>query len=135
MELTIEHMKEKVDTGADFFITQLFFENANFYRFRERIEAVGVNTPIIVGVMPVLQAQQIQRIVKLSGAAVPPKLEKILLRYADKPAEMELAGIEYAIEQINDLMENNVAGIHLYTMNKVNQTCQIIKRAGLLNTV
>ncbi|MGI6349082.1 MAG: methylenetetrahydrofolate reductase [NAD(P)H] [Eubacteriaceae bacterium] len=113
----IEYMKLKEDYGAEFFITQLFFDNEDFYRFVEKVRAAGISSPIHVGIMPVTNTKQIERILSLSGSKVPHKLSRLLARYgSDKDAMMQ-AGILYATEQIVDLLDNNVQGIHLYTMN------------------
>ncbi len=131
LEQNIWFMQEKVEAGVDFFITQLFFDNSGFYSFMEQIATAGIERPIIAGIMPVLNVKQIKRIVKLSGASIPGKLRKLLLDYECCPVSMEQAGIEYAVEQISDLLSNDVAGVHLYTMNKVEKACQITKQLGL----
>ena len=114
----IKYLKEKVDHGVDFLITQLFFDNELFYRFMEEIDLAGVDVPVSAGIMPVLNKNQILRITKLSGCAIPPKFRRILDRYEDNPEALKEAGEAYAIEQIIDLMAWGVRGIHLYTMNK-----------------
>ncbi|MCX7781549.1 MAG: methylenetetrahydrofolate reductase [NAD(P)H] [Negativicutes bacterium] len=132
LELDIYYLKEKTNQGVDLLITQLFFDNDFFYRFRERAEAKGVHCPIAAGIMPVLNVQQIKRITSLCGASIPEKLAKLMDRYGGVPSDMVKAGMEYACEQIVDLLENKVAGIHLYTMNKAEQTKQIIRQVGLV---
>jgi len=122
----IKHLKEKVDMGAEFLITQLFFDNELFYRFMEEIDIAGINVPVSAGIMPVLNKNQIIRITKLAGCALPPKLQRILNRYEDNPAALKEAGEAYAIEQIIDLMAWGVRGIHLYTMNKPDTAKRII---------
>ena len=122
----IKHLKEKVDMGAEFLITQLFFDNELFYRFMEEIDIAGINIPVSAGIMPVLNKNQIIRITKLAGCALPPKLQRILNRYEDNPAALKEAGEAYAIEQIIDLMAWGVRGIHLYTMNKPDTAKRII---------
>jgi methylenetetrahydrofolate reductase (NADPH) len=107
-----------VDQGADFLITQLFFDNEVFYRFMEEIDLAGVNVPVSAGIMPVLNKNQILRITALSGCTIPPKFQRILDRYENNPEALKEAGEAYAIEQIIDLMAWGVRGIHLYTMNK-----------------
>lgn len=114
----IKFLKEKVDKGVDFLITQLFFDNELFYRFMEEIDLAGVDVPVSAGIMPVLNKNQILRITKLSGCSIPPKFQRILNRYEDNPEALKEAGEAYAIEQIIDLMAWGVRGIHLYTMNK-----------------
>ncbi|KUG03040.1 5,10-methylenetetrahydrofolate reductase [hydrocarbon metagenome] len=127
----IIHLKQKVDAGVDVLISQLFFDNRKFYDFIDRSLQIGINCPIVPGIMPVLNAKQIQRMITLSGASVPSDLLKLLDRYDDRPEEMEKAGIEYASRQVEDLLTNRVAGIHMYTMNKSKQIKEIVKNAGL----
>ncbi len=114
----IKYLKEKVDQGVDFLVSQLFFDNELFYRFMEEIELAGIDLPVSAGIMPVLNKNQILRITKLSGCSIPPKFRRILDRYEDNPEALKEAGEAYAIEQIIDLMAWGVRGIHLYTMNK-----------------
>lgn len=111
------NLKMKVDAGAQHLISQLFFDNAQFYRFLERTKIAGVNVPIEAGIMPVTNKKQIERMVSLCGASLPPKFTKIMQKYESKPDALRDAGIAYAVEQIVDLIANGVDGIHLYTMN------------------
>lgn len=128
----LRHLKEKVDAGVDFLITQLFFNNRVYYDFIERCEAKGIDVPIVPGIFPVLHARQIRRTIYLCGASVPAELLRLVDKYEDKPEDMEKAGIDYAVLQIRDLLENGVPGIHLYTMNKADPVVQIVKQAGLV---
>lgn len=113
----IESLKIKTDSGVEHLITQLFFDNQFFYDFIERAESAGINVPIEAGIMPVTNAAQIQRMVSLCGASLPPKFAKMMAKYSDNPEAVRDAGIAYAIDQIADLLSNGVYGIHLYTMN------------------
>lgn len=113
-----QHLKEKVDCGVDFLTTQMFFDNEIFYRFRENCAIKGIDIPLVAGIMPITNANQIKRSVELSGCAFPKKFIKILERFGEKPAAMKQAGIIYATEQIIDLMANGQNNIHIYTMNK-----------------
>jgi methylenetetrahydrofolate reductase (NADPH) len=122
----IKYLREKVSMGADFLITQLFFDNELFYRFMEEIDIAGVNIPVSAGIMPVLNKNQIERITKLAGCVMPAKFRRILDRYEDNPAALKEAGEAYAIEQIIDLMAWGVRGVHLYTMNKPDTAKRII---------
>ena len=121
----IKFLKEKVDCGVDFLITQLFFDNEIFYRFMEEIDIAGIDVPVSAGIMPVLNKNQIIRMTQLSGCSIPPKFRRILDRYEDNPAALKEAGEAYAIEQIIDLMAWGVRGIHLYTMNKADTARRI----------
>lgn len=114
----LHHLKDKVDSGVDFLITQLFFDNNLFYNFKEKLDILGVNMPISAGIMPVINKKQIERITNLCGASVPLKFRRILDKYEHNPEALKEAGIAYATEQIIDLLSAGVDGIHLYTMNR-----------------
>lgn len=126
-----ERLRQKVDAGADFLITQLFFDNQLFYSMMEELDKMGIRCPVTAGIMPVLNAAQIRRMTELCGASIPAALADILRRFGDRPSEMEKAGIDYACRQMVDLVGHGVAGIHLYTMNKPRQTQEILKQTGL----
>ncbi len=113
----ILNLRKKVDAGAQHLISQLFFDNSVFYRFVERAKIAGVNVPIEAGIMPVTNKSQIERMVSMCGASLPPKFVKVMQKYESKPEALRDAGIAYAVEQIVDLLANGVDGIHLYTMN------------------
>ena len=117
LQADIEHLKRKQDAGADFFITQLFFDNDDFYRFRERARAAGITRPITCGVMPFLGKSQIERMVFLCGSSLPSPIIKLLARYEDDPVALRQAGIDYACKQLVDLGRNRVDGVHVYSMN------------------
>ena len=125
-EEDILNLKRKVDAGCDFLTTQMFFDNDIFYRFLYKLHAKDINVPVLAGLMPVTNKNQIGRIVKLSGTYVPPRFLNILDRFGDDPAAMEQAGIAYATEQIIDLVANGVRGVHLYTMNRPDIAGRII---------
>lgn len=124
-------LKQKVDAGADFLITQMFFDNRVFYEFIDKAQRLRINVPIIAGVMPILNAGQIKRMVYLSGASVPGKLLKLIDQYEHNPEDMKKAGIEYASHQVQDLLDNNVDGLHLYTMNKWEEILEIAENTGI----
>ncbi len=113
----LRHLKEKVDKGASHLISQLFFNNENFYDFREKCDIIGIHVPIEAGIMPVVNAAQITRMVSLCGASLPRKFTVMMQRFSHSPEAIRDAGIAYAIDQIVDLVANGVDGIHLYTMN------------------
>ncbi len=114
----IKFLKKKVDAGCDHLITQLFFDNELFYRFKERCDLAGIDATIEAGIMPVLNKKQIERMVTMCGASLPPKFAKMMARYEDKPEALKDAAIAYAVDQIVDLYSQGVDGVHLYTMNK-----------------
>ncbi len=111
-------LKEKVDCGVDFLTTQMFFDNEIFLNFKENCRIKGIEIPIIAGIMPITNANQIKKSVELSNCAFPKKFKKIVERFGDRPESMKQAGIIYATEQIIDLMANGQNNIHVYTMNK-----------------
>ncbi|MGL5616399.1 MAG: methylenetetrahydrofolate reductase [NAD(P)H] [Sarcina sp.] len=113
----LKFLKEKVDSGAEHLVSQLFFDNKYFYDFVDKARAIGIEVPIEAGIMPVVNKKQIERIVSLCGATFPEKFIKIVNKYEDDPIALRDAGIAYAVEQIVDLISSGVDGIHLYTMN------------------
>jgi len=121
------NLRDKVNSGVDFLVTQLFFDNRIFYNFKENLLRLGVNVPVSAGIMPVINVNHIKRMVYLSGASIPAKLLMLFDKYEDNPEDFEKAGLEYAVTQINELIQNGVEGIHLYTMNKTEQTRIIMK--------
>ncbi|MGL4760193.1 MAG: methylenetetrahydrofolate reductase [NAD(P)H] [Sarcina sp.] len=117
LDTHIEMLKRKVDAGAEHLVSQLFFDNDNFYRFLEKSSKSGISLPIQAGIMPVLNGKQIDRIVSMCGVEFPKKFMKIVDRYGHDKIALRDAGIAYAVEQIIDLASSGVDGIHLYTMN------------------
>ena len=114
----LDNLKHKVDAGADFITTQLFFDNAVFYRFVDRCRAAGINIPIVPGIMPVLSLKQIQRFTTLCGASLPAKLITRLEAAASDPDILETIGIDWALGQIRDLLAHGAPGYHLYILNR-----------------
>jgi methylenetetrahydrofolate reductase (NADPH) len=127
-------MKAKVDAGADYICTQLFFDNHDFFDYRDRSALAGINIPIIAGIMPVNSIPGMKRMAELAaGARYPAKLIKALDRASSKndPEAIERVGIHYAAQQCAELLDNAVSGIHLYTLNKSHGTRQIYASLGL----
>lgn len=122
----IAHLKEKVDCGAQFLTSQMFFDNEKFLNFVEMCRIKGIEVPIIAGIMPITNANQIKRSIELSNSSVPKKFFRIMERFGDDPNKMKQAGIIYATEQIIDLMANGINDIHIYTMNKPDVASQIM---------
>ncbi len=114
----IRHLKKKVDAGCDFLTTQMFFDNSILYNFLYRIREAGITVPVLAGIMPITNANQVARTVSLSGTYLPARFKSIVDRFGNNPAAMKQAGIIYATEQIIDLIANDVNHIHVYTMNK-----------------
>lgn len=114
----IAYLKEKIDAGCDFVTTQMFFDNNILYNYLYRIREKGITVPVVAGIMPVTNANQIKRILAMSGTALPTRFKALLDRFGHTPAAMKQAGIAYATEQIIDLIANGVDAIHVYSMNK-----------------
>ena len=131
LEEDIINLKRKVDAGTDFLITQLFFDNDEFYRFSELARRERIDVPIIPGIMPITSYKQIKRISELSGHKLPYLLDERIERLSDNPEEIEKYGVEYAIEQSQDLIKNKVKGIHFYCMNKSEPVNQILEGLNL----
>lgn len=123
----IAFLKEKVEAGCDFLTTQMFFDNNVYYNFLYRVLAVGIQVPVIPGIMPVINARQVKRSAELSGTSLPPRFKAIADKFSDDPLAMEQAGIAYATEQIIDLVANGVKYIHLYTMNRPQTAAKIVE--------
>jgi len=118
LETDLKYLKEKVNCGADFLVTQMFFDNEFFYNFLDKTQAKNIDIPIIAGIMPILNKSQVKTVSKLTGNNLPKKFVRILERYEDNPEALKEAGLSYAIGQIIDLLSWGVDGVHIYTMNK-----------------
>ncbi len=127
-----DHLRDKVEAGVDFLVTQLYFDNRLFYNFKENLLRLGVTVPVSAGIMPILDSKRIRRMINLSGASIPAKLLQLFDKYADHPADFQKAGLEYATEQMRDLLENGVEGIHYYTMNRSEHTRTVFENLGLI---
>ena len=126
------YLKEKIDAGADFVLTQLFFDNADFYEFRDHLtHKLGVKIPLVPGIVPILSSAQIRRFTTLCGARIPAPLMKRLEELGDNDAATIEFGIEYATMQCEDLLRAGAPGLHFYTLNKAHSTTQILKNLGL----
>ena len=114
----ILYLKEKVDAGCDFLTTQMFFDNNLLYNFLYKIREAGISVPIVAGIMPITNAKQVERAIKLSGSFMPQRFKTIVDKFGGDPAAMKQAGIAYATDQIIDLFANGVTNVHVYSMNK-----------------
>ena len=131
----MDYLKAKVDAGADYIVTQLFFDNHDFHDFRDRCRLAGIDIPIIAGIMPIVTKKGMDRMADLAaGAHVPAKLLRSLDRAGDESERVERVGIHHATEQCLDLLENKVDGIHFYTLNKSRATREIYANLGMENT-
>lgn len=130
----IDHLKAKVDAGADYVCTQLFFDNNEFYDFCERCELAGIRVPIVAGVAPITSVKLMKRMAEVAaGTRFPARLIKAMYRAEDEEHQAKV-GIHWATEQVRDLIDNNTKGIHLYTLNKSNATRQIYDSLGVTTT-
>ncbi len=125
MEQEIRFFKQKVEAGADFSITQMFFDNQIFYKFLELVEKAGINIPIIPGIMPITNFKQIRKFAAMCGATIPNELILELEKYENEPEKVKEIGIEYAVNQCIDLLKHGVKGLHFYTLNKSDATLRI----------
>lgn len=122
------NLKYKIENGATHLISQLFFKNEIFYDFLDRVRLAGIDVPIEAGIMPVTKKNQIEKMVTMCGASIPPELTKIMQKYENDEGALYEAGIDYAVSQICDLIDHGVDGIHLYTMNNAETAHRIYDR-------
>lgn len=122
----IIHLKEKVDAGADFLTTQMFFDNNLLYNFLYKIREAGITVPVIPGIMPITNANQVERAIKLSGSFMPQRFKAIVDKFGYNPNAMKQAGIAYATDQIIDLYANGITNVHVYSMNKPDIAAKIM---------
>ena len=133
--LELEHFKAKIDAGADFAITQLFFDTHDFYDFRERCELAGINVPIIAGIMPVTSLEGMRRMAELAlGARFPARLQRAIRRCGTDKAAIARVGVHWATEQCLELIDQSVAGLHFYTLNKSTATLEIYRNLGVTDS-
>jgi methylenetetrahydrofolate reductase (NADPH) len=125
------YLKSKISAGADFVLTQLFFDNADYYEFRDHLRQQGVKIPIVPGIVPILNANQIKKFTAMCGSRIPAALGAKLDAIGDDEAAATEFGIEYATEQCRDLLKNGAPGIHFYTLNKPHSTVEVLKRLKL----
>lgn len=128
-----QHLKHKIDQGADFVITQLFFDNRDYFEFRDYLTSLGVRVPLVPGIISIQSAAQIKRFVALCGAALPASLVSELDKRADDDDAVAQFGIEYATRQCEELLREGVPGLHFYTLNKAKSTSQIVGNLNLAN--
>ena len=131
LDSDIRYAREKVDRGADFLITQLFYDNKYFFEFMERARSAGIDVPIIPGVLPILNTAQIRRFTSLCGATIPPDLDTKLEEYAEDDNAVRDLGVEYASRQVEELWENGVPGIHFYVLNRSYSVSRILANLNL----
>ena len=130
LDTDLDNLKRKVDAGADAVVTQLFYDNADFYRFRDLCDQKGIKVPVVPGLLPVTSLAQIQRITSLCGAKLPADFVEDLEKNPSTEGQFE-AGVRQAVAQTQDLIDNDVAGLHFYVLNKSNATKQILEQVKL----
>jgi methylenetetrahydrofolate reductase (NADPH) len=126
IEKDMEYTKQKIDAGADFGITQMFFDNRYFYEFMERARRAGITIPIFPGIMPITDCRKIEEFANFCSATIPGEIRDRMLPLIDKPAEMRRLGIELAVRQCRDLLQNGVQYLHFYTMNRAETVSEIL---------
>lgn len=131
LESDLNNLVRKQEAGAEFFISQMFFDNDYYYSFLEKAGRKGISVPICAGIMPITSAAQLGTTISLSGSSIPKALSDLIAAYGEDKAEMRKAGIDYAIRQISDLQENGVNNIHIYTMNKPKMAREIYEAVYL----
>jgi methylenetetrahydrofolate reductase (NADPH) len=132
----MDYLKRKVDAGADYICTQLFFNNHDFYDFRERCEFAGIHVPIVAGIMPITRDTNITRMAELAlGARFPARLLKAIDRCGNDPEAIDRVGIHWATEQCRDLLDNSVRGLHFYTLNRSDATRRIYENLGVKDSL
>ena len=127
----LKYAKLKVDEGADFLITQLFYDNNDFFDFVDRAQKIGINVPVVPGILPILSAPQIRRFTGLCGAKIPPALDQELDKYGEDDNAVRELGIEYATEQVQELWDSGVPGIHFYVLNRSYSVSKILSNLEL----
>ena len=123
----IRYLKEKVDAGCDFLTTQMFFDNNLLYNFLYKIREAGVTVPVVPGIMPITNGNQVARAIQLSGSFMPQRFKSLVDKFGDDPAAMKQAGIAYATDQIIDLYANGIHHVHVYSMNKPDVAAKILE--------
>jgi methylenetetrahydrofolate reductase (NADPH) len=126
-EIDLENLKRKVDAGADVVITQLFYDNADFFDFRQRCQRAGIRVPIVPGILPVTNLAQIRRIASLCGAKLPDEFHAALLRYEQDESGQFEVGVEFATRQVQELLDSDVPGLHFYVLNKSPATVRVLQ--------
>ena len=127
----LDYVKQKVDLGADFLITQLFYDNSDFFRFLDRARQAGINVPIIAGLLPVVSTSQIRRIAGLCGATIPRELNEKLEKYVDDDRAAREVGVEHTLAQVRELWDAGVDGIHFYVLNRSYSVSKILGNTGI----
>jgi len=127
LEEDMEHTKQKIDAGADFAVTQMFFDNSYYYAFLERTRKKGINIPILPGILPLTDIAKVKQFTSICRTTIPRNIEEEMGRFADRPLEMEKVGIDFTIKQCRDLIKNGASQLHFFTLNKPAVIAAILK--------
>jgi methylenetetrahydrofolate reductase (NADPH) len=127
LEIDLQNLQRKVQAGADVVITQLFYDNADFFRFRERCDRIGIRVPIVPGIVPVTNLAQIRRITSLCGARLPEDFQRGLQRHEQDDSGQFEVGVEFATRQVQELIDSGVPGVHFYVLNKSQATVRVLE--------
>lgn len=133
-EKDLEYLKKKEDSGADFFITQLFFDNSLYFEFLEKTKKIGIQKPIIPGIMPITNLKQIDKFTQMAGTKIPDSLVKSLHSHEDDPAKVLELSMDYTVQQIEELLAHGAPGIHFYTLNQSRAAMEILERLQVSGT-
>jgi methylenetetrahydrofolate reductase (NADPH) len=131
LELDLQNLKRKVAAGGDVVVTQLFYDNADFFRFREAYQRAGITAPLVPGILPVTNLRQIQRITSMCGAKLPPRFTAALAEKEDDADWQFQAGVDFAIEQVQELIASGIPGLHFYVLNRSHATAAVLQAVGL----
>ncbi len=131
LDTDLKHMRLKVERGAEFLITQLFYDNSDFFKLMDRAEKAGIDVPIIPGVLPILSTGQIRRFTSMCGAKLPVKLDQQLEKYSDDDDAARELGVEYATQQVRELWDNGVPGVHFYVLNRSYSVSKILENLAI----
>jgi len=131
----MEYTKQKIDAGADFGITQMFFDNRYYYEFMDRAEKLGITIPILPGLMPIIDCKKIREFAGFCNTTVPKDILDRMEPVLDMPEEMRKLGVEFAVRQCEDLMNHGVNYFHFYTMNRSDSVSEILKALGMRNDI
>ena len=132
LEKDLEYTKQKIDAGADFAITQMFFENVHYYRFRDRAAKAGITIPLIPGIMPILDCKRIKDFATVCNSTIPRSILDRIEPVTDMPEEVRKLGVEFAVKQVEDLLSHGVRYFHFYTMNRSDSVSEILTGVGSL---
>ena len=131
LDSDLEYVKRKVDQGADFLITQLFYDNNCFFEYMDQVRKAGIDAPVVPGVLPILSAPQIRRFTALCGATIPPELDRQLDQHAEDDQAVRELGIEHATNQVRELWDSGVPGVHFYVLNRTYAISKILNNLGI----